>query len=279
MCREDDKLKLNGMQRRQLLAALAGMGATVLFAGCSQSNFSSTLSDATDSSGTDSGSGSDGTSSGSCTEIASETNGPFPADGTNTAGDGTSTRLDKVYTGSPIIRRDITDTNYPGVPLTLNISLQNVRNSCAAIPNYYVYIWHCTPSGMYSAYTAGNNGGTHSSSENYFRGIQQTDSNGECTFTTVYPGWYTGRAIHIHAEVYAGLDDASPIKITQFAFPMSINKIVAAKTSYGYKGSSGMLDNSNDNIFSDGTSTEMLTVTSNSTTGGYTGSIALRIKA
>jgi len=273
MCQEGPKL--NGMQRRQLLAALVGAGATVLLSNCSNASFSQTVAGTSSSGGSDSSDSSDST--GSCVQSASETNGPYPADGSNTAGDGSSTKLDKVYTGSPIIRRDITDSNYPGVPLTLNISLQNVRSSCATLPNYYIYIWHCTPSGVYSAYTASTNGGSHSSSENYFRGIQQTDSNGECTFTTVYPGWYTGRAIHIHAEVYAGLDDASPVKITQFAFPMSINKTVAAKTSYGYKGTSGMLDNSNDNIFSDGTSTEMLTVSSDSSTGGYTASIAVRV--
>jgi protocatechuate 3,4-dioxygenase beta subunit len=271
MC--DHAPKFNGMQRRQLLVALLGTGATMLLAGCSQTGFSPATS--TSSDGTDSSDGS-GTTGGACVQSATETNGPFPADGSNTAGDGTSTRLDKVYTGSPIIRRDIAES-IAGVPLTLNISLQNVRNSCATIPNYYIYIWHCTPTGQYSAYTASNNGGSHSSSESYFRGIQQTDSNGEVTFTTIYPGWYTGRAIHIHAEVYAGLDDASPIKITQFAFPMSINKVVAAQTTYGYKGTSGMMDNTADGIFSDGTSTEMLTVSANSSTGGYTASIAVRV--
>ncbi|MEK2688205.1 hypothetical protein [Bdellovibrio sp. GT3] len=267
MC--DQAPKFNGMQRRQLLAALLGAGATVMLAGCNQTGFSplTTSSDSDDSSGS---------TGGSCVESANETNGPFPADGSNTAGDGTSTRLDKVYTGSPIIRRDIGES-FSGVPLTLNISLQNVRNSCATLPNYYIYIWHCTPAGVYSAYTASNNGGSHSSSETYFRGIQQTDSNGEVTFTTIYPGWYTGRAIHIHAEVYAGLDDASPIKIAQFAFPMSVNRTVAAQTTYGYKGTSGMMDNSADGIFSDGTSTEMLTVSANSSTGGYTASIAVRV--
>ncbi|MBO9666169.1 MAG: hypothetical protein J7501_05095 [Bdellovibrio sp.] len=276
MCQEGPKF--NGMQRRQLLAALLGAGATVMLTNCNNVGFSPTTASSGSDDSSDSSDSGGSSSDGSCAEMATETNGPYPADGSNSSGDGSSAKLDMVYTGSPIIRRDIAES-IAGVPLTLNLSLQNVRNSCATLSNYYIYIWHCTPTGQYSAYTGSTNGGSHDRTETYFRGIQQTDSNGEVTFTTVYPGWYTGRAIHIHAEVYKNLDDATPVKITQFAFPMSINKTVAAKTSYGYKGTSGMMDNSSDGIFSDGTSTEMLTVTTDSSTGGYAATLALKVKA
>lgn len=253
--------------RRELLKLLGATGASMLLFRCGE-NVSLT-SGGTSSTITDNGT----TAGGSCVVSATETNGPFPADGTNSAGDGNSAILDLVYPGSPIVRNSIAES-IGGVPLALTLSLQNVNNSCATLSGYYIYIWHCTPGGQYSAYTGNGNGGTHSRTETYCRGIAQTDSNGNVSFSTVYPGWYNGRAVHIHAEVYSSLSAATPVKITQFAFPMSVNTTVQA--SSGYPGTSGMLANSSDNIFSDGTSTEMLTV-SGSVASGYSASLTVRV--
>jgi len=253
------------------------LGASVAIVRCGQGTQFQALSSTSSS-----GSGTTDSSSvaGECVVSATETNGPFPADGSNSAGDGSSTILDDVYAGSPIIRSSIV-SNYDGsstvsgVPLNLTITLQNVNNSCEPISGYYVYIWHCTPKGQYSAYTGSGNG-THTRTETYLRGIQLTDSSGQVNFETVYPGWYNGRAVHIHAEVYKTLSDSSPVKITQFAFPMSVNQV--AQAASGYNGTSGLMDNSSDGIFSDGTSTEMLTI-SGDNTNGYTASISVRVAA
>lgn len=257
---------LGAIERRAFLAKLGLLGISMAAARCGSNSFTSS-SNAGASGPT--GGGSSGVLS--CVEVADETNGPYPADGTNTAGDGSSARLDKVYSGSPIVRSSIAE-GMSGVPLLLNISLQNTNASCEALAGYYVYVWHCTAAGIYSAYS-GQSGGAHSSAENYMRGIQQCDSSGAVSFTSIYPGWYPGRAIHIHVEIYRSIDDSSPVKTTQLAFPMNANKAVAALTALGYKGAAGLTDNSADGIFRDGMTTEMVTLTGDSS--GYTATIAL----
>lgn len=257
-------------ERRYLLKMLGAAGASMLLFRCGDNNkFVSATNSDTTSSSSDNGT----TASGSCTVTATEVNGPYPADGSNSAGDGNSAVLDDVYDGSPIVRNSIAES-ISGVPLALTLSLQNVNNSCATLSGYYIYVWHCTPDGEYSAYTGSTNGGTHSRTETYCRGIAQTDSNGNVTFSSVYPGWYSGRAVHIHCEVYSSLSASSPVKITQFCFPMSVNNVVQA--SSGYPGTSGLMANSSDGMFSDGTTTEMLTVTG-SVASGYSASLTLRV--
>ncbi len=273
MSSDHSDFKTTALDRRKLLSALGLMGASMLVGqACSNTGFTTTNTDSTTDS-TDTSSGTTGSEV--CSEAANETNGPFPADGSNSAGDGNSARLDYVYSGSPILRKNIIDGQTGGIPLTLNITLENTKNSCAVLSGYYVYIWHCTIQGQYSAYTGSGNG-THSRTETYFRGIQQADSNGVVTFETVYPGWYNGRAVHIHVEIYKNIDDANPIKTTQIAFPTAVTQTVNNATSFGYKGTNGMLYNNNDNIFSDGTNTQMLSVTG-SNLQGYTGSIVFGV--
>jgi len=89
------------------------------------------------------------------------------------------------------------------------------------------------------------------------------------TFTTIYPGWYMGRATHIHVEVYV---NGRSVKVTQVAFPESVSAAVYATGVYAAKGQN-TTTNASDNVFSDGTSTEMATVTGGA--GGYVA--ALRI--
>jgi len=270
MSSDHDDFKTTSFDRRKLLSTLGLLGASMIVGSCSNTGFTTTNADAT--TGTDSTTGTSG--SGVCTEAANETNGPFPADGSNSAGDGSSTRLDYVYSGSPVLRKNIID-GQGGIPLTLNITLENTKNSCELLGGYYIYIWHCTIQGQYSAYT-GTGNGTHSRTETYLRGIQQTDSSGLASFETVFPGWYNGRAVHIHVEIYKNIDDATPIKTTQIAFPTAVTQTVNNATAYGYKGTSGMLYNNNDNIFSDGTSTQMLSV-SGSNSAGYAGNIVFGV--
>lgn len=259
--------KQNPINRRDLLSMLLAAGTSMAVMGCVASSGTTKKKTTTTTTGDDS-------SSSDCVEAADETNGPFPADGSNTAGDGSTAMLDQVYTGTPIFRSSISES-MSGSPLDLTITLQNVNNYCEALSGYYVYIWHCTAGGQYSGYTATNNGGTHSSAETYMRGIQQTDTAGQVVFNTIYPGWYSGRTVHIHVEIYADLD-GSPIKTTQIAFPMVTSRAVVAQTAKGYPGTTGLIDNSADSIFSDGTSGQMLAVSG--TTSGYTGTISLGIK-
>ena len=85
-----------------------------------------------------------------------------------------------------------------GIPLFLVIRVYDVDNgSCIPIKGAKVDIWHANSGGVYSAV---NNIGTNG--KNFLRGYQVTDNNGTVRFTTIYPGWYPGRAIHIHEDPY-----------------------------------------------------------------------------
>ena len=81
-----------------------------------------------------------------------------------------------------------------------------------------VEIWQCDAAGNYSQYGS-------QTAQTYLRGIQTTNANGEVTFTTIYPGWYQGRATHIHVEVTR---NGASAKVTQIAFPESVNATVYA---------------------------------------------------
>lgn len=261
--------------RRQTLGWLGGLALPLATAGCGGGSL--VTGDSTTSS-SDSSSSSTTTSSGSCpsTAIASETGGPYPADGSNTSNGSTV----DVLALSGILRSDIRtnigdSTVQTGVPLTLTLTLVDLNKACAALEGAAIYIWHCDKDGEYSAYNATANG--NHTGENYLRGVQLTDSNGQVTFTTVYPGWYTGRITHIHAEVYLDGNYASgtPAKTTQFAFPQSVTTEVYASSLYVSHGQNTSVTSfSADNVFSDGTSTEMLTLAGD-TSSGYTATLTM----
>jgi protocatechuate 3,4-dioxygenase beta subunit len=201
---------------------------------------------------TTTGSGS-GSGSGTCTVAPTETAGPFPT-----------------ITPSSYVRSDIRDGR-TGVALTVNITIKNINNSCAALAGAIVDIWHCDKDGNYSEY-----GGTGMQSTNYtavhfLRGRQTTDANGLVGFTSIFPGWYTGRATHIHVHIYNAA--GTSLKITQIAFPESSSSAVVAvnaSTANGYtKGMSGYTYNASDNVFSDDTAGVEIAAVAGSVSGGY----------
>lgn len=109
------------------------------------------------------------------------------------------------YIDAPALRRDITEGR-PGVPLTVQLRVLDVA-SCQPVAGAAVDLWHCDANGEYSGFNgnslaATNAGGTNT--KRYLRGVQVTDDNGAVTFTTIFPGWYEGRTVHIHLKVIAG---------------------------------------------------------------------------
>jgi len=209
---------------------------------------------------------------------AEETQGPYPADGSNTINGMVSNAL--ALTG--IVRSDITTSfgnmsgTAGGVPVSLELTLVNVNGSCATLDGYAIYVWHCSREGVYSLYGA--------TDQNWLRGVQPTDTSGVATFTTIFPGCYSGRMPHIHIEVYRSETTATSytnkLKTTQLAFPTDVCTTVYA-TAPGYSASVTNFEQisfATDNVFSDGTSTEMATVTGN-VTDGYTVALQLGISA
>ena len=169
-------MKTAKMGRREAIAAMGAAGAALAF-GCSSN--SATDPGATSVIGTNS----------ACAITPTETAGPFPS------------LVD-------LFRSDIREGK-PGTLLTLTVKVVNVNNNCAGVANANVEIWHVDAAGNYSQY------GTQSG-QTYLRGIQTTNSSGEVTFTTIYPGWYSGRATHIHLEVTI---NGASVKVSQIAFP------------------------------------------------------------
>jgi protocatechuate 3,4-dioxygenase beta subunit len=90
------------------------------------------------------------------------------------------------------VRRDITEGK-EGLPFDLRVVVVDA-NSCSPIEDAAVDVWHCDALGEYS--------GVEGNAGTFLRGIQMTDANGAAQFRTVFPGWYRGRAVHIHLKVH-----------------------------------------------------------------------------
>jgi protocatechuate 3,4-dioxygenase beta subunit len=178
--------------------------------------------------------------SAACAVTPSETVGPYPS------------LVD-------LFRSDIREGK-GGLPVTLTITVVNSSNACAPVANANVEIWQCDADGHYSQYAQqGYDGRT----QTFLRGIQTTDGSGRVTFTTVYPGWYQGRATHIHVEVTI---NGQSVKVTQIAFPDSTNAAVYATGAYAARGNNPTT-NARDGIFADSLSSEMATVVGDTTNG------------
>jgi protocatechuate 3,4-dioxygenase beta subunit len=126
----------------------------------------------------------------------------------------------------------------PGIRLTLTISLQNLSSgSCVPLAGAWVDVWHCDALGIYSdepAYNPGGGTGTVvTKGQKFLRGYQISDDNGQVAFTTIYPGWYTGRTVHIHVRVrtYSGTTKLDEW-VTQIFFSESDNNVVLAQAPY-----------------------------------------------
>lgn len=101
------------------------------------------------------------------------------------------------YVDPKLIRRDITE-GATGAPLALR--LQVVTADCTPISGARVDVWHCDAQGAYSGVENGR-GGPDTTGTTFLRGTQTTDQAGIASFQTIYPGWYPGRAVHIHYKV------------------------------------------------------------------------------
>ncbi len=206
--------------RREALSAIGAAGAALAW-GCAESPTAPGAPPTTTTT-------IPSTTPGACAVTPTETVGPYPS------------LVD-------LIRSDIREGK-AGTELTLTISVVDTNAACGAVSGALVEIWQCDAVGNYSSY--GSQVG-----RTYLRGIQTTDAAGQVVFTTIYPGWYQGRATHIHAEVTIG---GVSRKVTQIAFPEAISNVVHATAAYGSRGSNPTT-NLRDGIFADSLNDELVT--------------------
>jgi len=167
------------------------------------------------------------------------------------------------YVPGEKVRRNITEGK-PGTPLDLRLTVVDA-STCKPIKSAVVDIWHADALGVYSGAVAGDPG------TNFMRGIQKTDATGLARFTSVYPGWYQGRAVHIHVKVHLG---GTVVHTGQFFFDDALTDAVYRRTPYSTRGPRDTRNDA-DSIYRNGGSRSMLKVTRLGT--GYRGAITMGV--
>ncbi|WP_443053614.1 intradiol ring-cleavage dioxygenase [Streptomyces sp. NBC_00285] len=189
------------------------------------------------------------------------------------------------YLDGQYVRSDITEGK-TGFPLKLALTVVN-DDTCATISNALVEIWHCDALGEYSGYV-GNNGHNEPDDGTFLRGGVLTNSAGVANITTVYPGWYRGRCVHIHVKVHVGVTLTSDGSFTggtelhtgQLFFNETITAKVGALSPYSAN-TVTRTTLAQDGIYDDaGASSGLLTLTAlgSSPTAGYTGTLTLGVE-
>jgi protocatechuate 3,4-dioxygenase beta subunit len=176
------------------------------------------------------------------------------------------------YVAENLVRSDIrsdpsTGSVKDGTPLVLTFNVSQISDStCTALQGATVEIWHCDAAGQYSDVTDRS---FTTTGQKWLRGAQVTDANGAATFTTIYPGWYAGRAVHIHFKVHP---DTSKVFTSQLFFDDTLSQQVFANQPYAAKGSTPDTLNSTDSIYQD-----LLLLTTTKTVQGYAAAFPIGI--
>lgn len=150
-----------------------------------------------------------------------------------------------------------------GIPLVIRFIIQDTNNNCEIVEGVSVDVWQCDAHGNYSEYNNQQEGDF--TTKHFLRGRQVTDTNGEATFVSIYPGWYPGRAPHLHVEIKDAQNKS--LLITQIAFPEDISSQVYTSEKY-----TGDFDtsNSSDGSFSNSLSRNIADSVAGDNNSGYT---------
>jgi protocatechuate 3,4-dioxygenase beta subunit len=163
------------------------------------------------------------------------------------------------------VRRDITEGT-PGAALDLKITVIDAVK-CTPIAGAAVDLWHCDASGVYSGFQSG-------SGQTFLRGTQVTDANGVAEFATIIPGFYQGRAVHMHMKVHTG---SAVVHTGQLFFEPALLTTVFQTSPYSAHGSTPDTPNSRDSIYQQAGGTAAIATTT-STGSGYEGEITVAVK-
>lgn len=217
-----------------------------------------------------------GAEGGQCLKTPAETNGPYPADGSNSR----EGQVVDVLRQQGVIRDDIRSSfgdlagEAEGISMTLEIALITVQG-CKPLAGHAIYLWHADAEGRYSLYDLPE--------QNFLRGVVVTDASGVARVTTVVPGCYDGRWPHIHFEVFASAEAAvagGALLTSQMALPEETCR--AAYADARYPASLRNLDRtslSGDNVFGDNTpeQVEQQLLTMTRTAEGYAAKVTVAL--
>ena len=168
------------------------------------------------------------------------------------------------YVANERVRRNITERR-PGTPLTLRLTVVDA-STCKPIKGASVDIWHCDASGAYSGFGSGR------ASRTFMRGIQRTNANGVAIFKTVYPGWYSGRTVHIHVKVHVR---GNVVHTGQLYFADSVTDAVYRRSPYSNR-PNRETRNADDSLFGNGGKRSLLRL--HQSGAGYVGSIRMGVR-
>ena len=245
---DDDRPIGRILSRREVLALIGAGGTAAFLAACTPAGGTSTAS-AGASAGASASASAAATAIASaavasalpsCVVVPELTEGPY-------------------YVDVELERSDIRTNTADGVaaegaPLTIEWLVSQADGSaCMPMEGAIVDVWHCDALGVYSD-VQGNTG-------NFLRGFQRTDANGKATFQTIYPGWYQGRAVHIHFKIRTDPDEGAGFEFTsQLFFDDDLSRSVFSTSVYAQKGAQDM-PNAQDGIYNQSGGATLLSVT------------------
>ena len=260
-----------GVQRRRVLigggtVALAGGLAA---AGLASADTSTTTTDASTSTGTSTTTvttdASASATSGVCTLTAEVTEGPYSLDGA-------------------LIREDIREEK-EGVEVQYTFTVVDQDNDCAPLADALVELWHCDALGEYSGFV-GKNGHTEDDDGTFLRGGQTTDSDGQVSLISIWPGHYVSRAVHVHMRVHTDVTLAdgtytggTVVHTGQLFFDADLNEEVQATSPYS-DNTTAETSLGDDTIYDDGgAASGLLTLTAlgSAVSDGYTATLTVGV--
>jgi protocatechuate 3,4-dioxygenase beta subunit len=265
---DDDRLIGRILSRREVLALFGTTGVAVTIAACVPGSSGASGSATTGAAGTAGASASAlatatataaavASAIPSCVVVPELTEGPYYLD----------TNLER----ADIRIETATGTPVEGATLELGWLVSQVDgDACAPLEGVIVDVWHCDALGEYS-------GVAGSDSQDFLRGFQRTDTSGAASFTTVYPGWYTGRAVHIHFKIRTDPDADAGFEFTsQLFFDDELSRQVFSSGVYASKGAQDQ-SNESDGIFNQSGGQTLLAVTQDGDSYRATFQIAIQL--
>jgi protocatechuate 3,4-dioxygenase beta subunit len=239
------------------MGLFAGLGAGVIAVACGGGSSSKSSSSSTTTLTTSAGASGSTASTAACVLTPEVTEGPYYLD------------LNKV-------RSDITEGK-DGAPLDMKLTVVDATG-CTPIKDAAVDVWHCDAGGVYSGFSQASSGGpgggqSKTDDQTFLRGTQVTDANGLAQFQTIYPGWYPGRAVHIHMKVHVG---GSVVHTGQLFFDDNLTDQVYRSEPYGSRGSRDVRNTADDIYRGAGAASAVLPATP--ADRGYAGAITVGVK-